>query len=231
MPLASIRLVVLKLVPIRALTLLLMTVMRTPGSSAARHLHPVMWLLGNRDVNPALVMIMVLATMDLLLGRSVAATLAAMAAVAMNLVVATVVTVVTATLDMLHPELLQALLQALLPGNSRLPLVVSPLTDMEDTVMLPLVWPLLPRRPAWLLGPTELLLLALLVLAALPLLPHLSMDLHHLLPVTSLLRLRLRLKLFAFVQLVYWRQKSLGCLLFFLSDTADGPGSFPRLSM
>lgn len=57
------------------------------------------------------------------------------------------------------------------------------------------------------------------------------MDLHRLPPVTSLLPLPLRLKLFAFMQLVDRRQKSRGYLLFFISDTADGPGSFPRLSM
>jgi len=173
-------------------------------------------------------MITVLATMDLLLGRSVAVTLAVTAVVATNLAVATVITV---TPDMLPPELLQALLQALLPGNSRLPPLVNLPTDMEDTVMLPLAWPLLPRRPAWLLGPTELLLLALLALAALRLPLRLLMDLHHHLPATSLLHLPLRLKLFAFMQLVYRRQKSRGYLLFFISDTADGPGSFPRLSM
>jgi hypothetical protein len=223
----------LKPVPSRVVILLLTTVMRTPGSSAARRLHLVMWLPGNRDVSPGLVTITVLATMDLLLGRSVAVTLVATAAavvvvvVAMNPVVATVDTVDKVTLDMLLPELRQALL----PGNSRLPPVVNLDTDMEVTVMLPLAWPLLLRRPAWLLGPTELLLLALLALAALPLLLRLSMDLRHLLPATSLLHLLLRLKLFAFMQLVYRRQKSRGYLLSFISDTADGPGSFPRLSM
>lgn len=205
-PLASTHLVVLKLVPIRAVTLLLMTAMRTPGSSAARHLHPAMWLPGNKDVSTVLVTITVLATTDLLLGRSVAVTLAATAVVAMNPVVATAVMVVKATLDTLLPELLpallQALLQALLRGNSRLPPVANLHTDMEDTVMLPLAWLLLPRRPAWLLGPTELLLLALLALAALRPLLRLSMDLHHHLPVTSLLPLLLRLNLFASMQLV-----------------------------